>query len=83
MEGQANHYRIIMFSSRTRLERKIKELNAIMAEYRREMDEAERALERKEIGASEAERVRTRCRKKMDSISEKIRTVRAELESMK
>lgn len=72
-----------MFSSRTKLEKRIKELNAIMAEYRKEMEEANRRLDRKEIGANEAERVRTRCRKKMDSLAEKIRAVRGELESMK
>ena len=72
-----------MFSSRTKLEKRIKELNAIMAEYRKEMEEANRRLDRKEIGANEAERIKTRWRKKMDSLAGKIRAVRGELESMK
>lgn len=72
---------ITMLSSRSRLEKKIKTLNAIMAEYRKEMEEADMRLRRKEIGPNEAERIKARCRKKMDALAEKIRAIRTKLES--
>lgn len=73
-----------MFSTkREKLERKIKSLNALMAEYRTELEEAERRLHKREINKDEAERTKVRTKAKIDAISEKIRAVRSDLETLK
>lgn len=72
-----------MFSSRVeKLEKRIKDLNALMAEYRKEMEEAEKALHKRRIGKVEADRIITRCRSKIESIGLKIRECRSELDSI-
>lgn len=73
-----------MFSTkREKLERKIKSLNALMAEYRTELEEAERRLHKREINKDEADRTKVRTKAKIDAISEKIRAVRSDLETLK
>ncbi|HOE53325.1 MAG TPA: hypothetical protein PKO24_06805 [Methanomassiliicoccales archaeon] len=70
-------------SKRTRLERKIKELNALMAEYRDELEETERRFRRREIGRDELDRITARNKAKMEGITERIRAARAELDGLK
>jgi chromosome segregation ATPase len=73
-----------MFGSRkTKLETKFKQLNALRAEYRSEIEEAERLHKHREMGDEELERIKRRGQSKMDEIAEKIRAVRMELESLK
>ncbi|MCX6651536.1 MAG: hypothetical protein NT131_07775 [Methanomassiliicoccales archaeon] len=72
-----------MFGSRReKLEGKIKQLNALRAEYRSEVEEAERLHKRRGIRDEELERIKHRAQAKMDDISEKIRAVRSELEGL-
>ena len=70
-------------SKRTRLERKIKELNALMAEYRDELEETERRFRRRKIGRDELDRITARNKAKMEGITERIRAARAELDGLK
>jgi len=70
-------------SKRTRLERKIKELNALMAEYRDELEETERRFRRREIGRDELDRITARNKAKIEGITERIRAARAELDGLK
>jgi len=70
-------------SKKVRLEAKIKQLNAVRAEYRAELDEAERKHKRRDMGDAELERIKRRCQSKMDDIAEKIRATRAELDALK
>ncbi|HUT26540.1 MAG TPA: hypothetical protein VMW85_00635 [Methanomassiliicoccales archaeon] len=73
-----------MFAPRSeKLEKRIKDLNALMAEYRSEMDEADKRYNKREMGQEEADRIRNKCQSKMNSIGEKIRASRTELESLK
>ncbi|HIH76419.1 MAG TPA: hypothetical protein HA343_03800 [Methanomassiliicoccales archaeon] len=73
-----------MFGSRrSKLEAKIKQLNALRAEYRAELDEAERLHKKREMGEGELQRIRRRCQAKMDDIAEKVRAARSELDSLK
>jgi len=70
-------------SKRTRLERKIKELNALMAEYRDELEETERRFRRREIGRDELDRITARNKAKIEGITERTRAARAELDGLK
>jgi len=70
-------------SKKSKLEAKIKQLNALRAEYRSELDEAERLHKKRELGEDELQRIRQRSQAKMEDISEKVRAVRAELDSLK
>jgi len=70
-------------SKRTRLERKIKELNALMAEYRDELEETERRFRRREIGRDELDRITAKNKAKMEAITERIRAARAELDGLR
>ncbi|HRU11748.1 MAG TPA: hypothetical protein P5189_04235 [Methanomassiliicoccales archaeon] len=70
-------------NKRTKLERKIKELNALMAEYRDELEETERRFRRREIGRDELDRITARNKAKMEGITERIRAARAELDGLK
>lgn len=73
-----------MFSTkRERMEKKIKGLNALMAEYRGELEDAEQRLHKREIGHEEAERIKARTKARMENISEKIRATRSELQELK
>lgn len=76
-------YSSTMFSSRAdKLEKRIKDLNALMAEYRKEMDEAEKRFHKREIGRDEADRIHKRCQSKIESIGHKVRECRSELEAL-
>ncbi len=59
-----------------RLERRIKELNAIKAGYRGEVDDALRMLKDKKISKEEFERIRYKNEERMERINEKIRDLR-------
>lgn len=61
----------------------MKSLNALLAEYRGELEEAEQRLHRREIGTEEAERIKAKTKARMDNISEKIRAARSELQGLK
>lgn len=64
-------------------EHKIKELNAIKAEYRQELDEAERQLKRGEIDKAQYQRVKERTEEHIERLNEKIREARERLSGMK
>jgi hypothetical protein len=69
-----------MFSSSTeKLEHKIKELNAIKAEYRQELEEAEKQFKKGEIDKAHLDRVRARTEEHLERINEKIRVTRDKL----
>jgi hypothetical protein len=69
-----------MFSSSTeKLEHKIKELNAIKAEYRQELEEAEKQFKKGEIDKAHLDRVRARTEEHVERINEKIRVTRDKL----
>jgi len=70
-------------SKKVRLEAKIKQLNAVRAEYRAELDEAERKHKHRDLSDAELERIRRRSQSKMDDIAEKVRAARAELDALK
>ena len=70
-----------MFSSTTdRLEHKIKELNAIRAEYRQELEDAERRYKKGDIDKAQLERMRRRTEEHLGRINEKIRVAREKLQ---
>ncbi|MCU0861685.1 MAG: hypothetical protein MUE65_05135 [Methanomassiliicoccales archaeon] len=66
-----------------RQEHKIKELNAIKAEYRQELDEAERQLKKGEIDKAQYQRVKGRTEEHIERLNEKIREAREKLSEMK
>jgi predicted nucleic acid-binding Zn-ribbon protein len=69
-----------MFSSSTeKLEHKIKELNAIKAEYRQELEEAEKQYKKGDIDKAHLDRVRARTEEHLERINEKIRVTRDKL----
>jgi hypothetical protein len=70
-------------SKKSKLEGKVKQLNALRAEYRAELEEAERLHKRREMGDDEQERIRRRSHAKQEEIAEKIRAARAELDTLK
>jgi predicted nucleic acid-binding Zn-ribbon protein len=66
-----------------RLEKKIKEINAIKSEYRAEIDEAFRRFKDKKIGKEDFERIRQRNEEKIEKLNEKIKEIRLLIKSMK
>ena len=69
-----------MFSSSTeKLEHKIKELNAIKAEYRQELEEAEKQYKKGDIDKAHLDRIRARTEEHLERINEKIRVTRDKL----
>jgi predicted nucleic acid-binding Zn-ribbon protein len=66
-----------------RLERRIKELNAIKGGYRSEVDDAFRQLKDKKIAKDEFERIRLRNEERMERLNEKIRELRAQIQAIK
>jgi uncharacterized protein (DUF342 family) len=73
-----------MFSlSFEKLEKKIKELNAVKGEYRSDLEEAEKKLKRHEIDNSQFERVKIRNEEHIERLNEKIREIRNQMASMK
>lgn len=73
----------MLSTKRERVEKKVKSLNALLAEYRGELEEAEQRLHRREIGTEEAERIKAKTKARMDNISEKIRAARSELQGLR
>jgi len=73
-----------MFASKqVKLEKKIKDLNALMAEYRNELSEAEHRFKKHEISHDELEKVKARSHGKIEEIKEKVLLARKELDSLK
>lgn len=73
-----------MFGSSTeKLEHKIKELNAIKAEYRQELEEAEKQYKKGEIDKAHLDRLRARTEEHVERINEKIRVTREKLAEKK
>ncbi len=73
-----------MFSpSVERLEKKIKELNAVKGEYRSDLDEAEKKLKRHEIDKSQFDRVKSRNEEHIERLNEKIREIRNQMTHIK
>lgn len=66
-----------------KLEHKIKELNAIKAEYRHELDEAEKQFKKGEMDKAQLERVRARTEEHVERINEKIRVTKEKLQELK
>jgi predicted nucleic acid-binding Zn-ribbon protein len=66
-----------------RLERKIKELNAIKGGYRSEVDDALRRLKDKKIAKEEFDRIRLRNEERMERLSEKIRDLRTQIHGIR
>jgi chromosome segregation ATPase len=62
-----------------RLERKIKEINAIKGSYRGEIEEATHKLKDRRISQDEFERIRLRNEERMERLSEKIRDLRTQI----
>ncbi|MGD0056641.1 MAG: hypothetical protein ABSB83_02155 [Methanomassiliicoccales archaeon] len=66
-----------------RLERRIKELNAIKGGYRSELDDALKKLKDKKITKEEFDRIRLRNEDRMERLSEKIRDLRAQIQAIR
>ena len=66
-----------------KIEEKIKKLNALKADYRKELDEHHRELERKEISQEKYDKIKAKTEARMEEISKKISEKRAELEELK
>jgi len=73
-----------MFGSSTeKLEHKIKELNALKAEYRQELEDTEKQYKKGEIDKAHLDRVRARTEEHVERINEKIRETRDKLHQKK
>jgi predicted nucleic acid-binding Zn-ribbon protein len=73
-----------MFSPNTeRLEKRLKELNALKGEYRSDLDEAEKKLKRHEIDKSQFDRVKLRNEDHIERLNEKIREIRNQMAILK
>ncbi|MDH7508862.1 MAG: hypothetical protein QHH00_05635 [Methanomassiliicoccales archaeon] len=66
-----------------RLEKKIKEINAIKSEYRAEIDEAFRKFKDRKIGKEDYERIRQKNEQKIEKLNEKIKEIRSLIRSMR
>ena len=66
-----------------KLEKKIKELNAVKGEYRSDLDEAEKKLKRHEIERSQFDRVKARNEEHIERLNEKIREIRNQIAIMR
>ncbi len=73
-----------MFSPNVeKMEKKIKELNAVKGEYRSDLEEAEKKLKRNEIDKTHYDRVRMRNEEHIERLNEKIREIRNQIANMK
>jgi hypothetical protein len=70
-------------SSPEKLEHKIKELNAIKAEYRQDLEEAEKQYKKGEMDKAQLDRMRARTEEHVERINEKIRVTREKLQEKK
>ncbi len=66
-----------------KLEEKIKELNALKADYRKELDEAQFKLSKKEIDKEHFDKVKEKVHKKEAKINAKIIDLRQKVEALK
>jgi septal ring factor EnvC (AmiA/AmiB activator) len=66
-----------------RLEEKIKDLNALKADYRKELDEAQFKLSKKEIDKEHFDKVKDKVHKKEAKINAKIIDLRQKVEALK
>ena len=66
-----------------RLEEKIKELNALKADYRKELDEAQFKLSKKEMDKEHFDKVKDKVHKKDAKINAKIIDLRQKVEALK
>ncbi len=66
-----------------RLEEKIKELNALKADYRKELDEAQFKLSKKEMDKEHFDKVKDKVHKKEAKINGKIIDLRQKVEALK
>ncbi len=66
-----------------RLEEKIKELNALKADYRKELDEAQFKLSKKEMDKEHFNKVKDKVHKKEAKINAKIIDLRQKVEALK
>jgi DNA repair exonuclease SbcCD ATPase subunit len=66
-----------------KLEEKIKELNALKADYRRELDEAQFKLSKKEMDKEHYDKVKDKVHKKDAKINAKIIDLRQKVEALK
>jgi predicted nuclease with TOPRIM domain len=69
--------------SHEKLKHKIKELNAIKAEYRHELEEAEKQYKKGEIDKAQLERIKVRTEEHVERINEKIRVTKEKLQELK
>ncbi len=69
--------------SAERLEKKLKELNAVKGEYRNDLEGAEKMLKRHEIDQSQYDRVKARIEEHIERLNEKIRETRNQIAQMK
>lgn len=60
-------------SSVEKLEKKVKDLNAVKAEYRADLEEAEKSLKKGEIDGAQFERVKQRNEEHIERCNVKIR----------
>jgi chromosome segregation ATPase len=66
-----------------KLEEKIKDLNALKADYRRELDEAQVKFNKKEIDKEHLDRTKEKVHKKEAKINSKIISLRQKVEELK
>ena len=66
-----------------KLEEKIKELNALKADYRKELDEAQFKLSKKEMDKEHFDKVKDKVHKKDAKINAKIIDLRQKVEALK
>lgn len=66
-----------------RLEEKIKDLNALKADYRKELDEAQFKLSKKEMDKEHFDKVKDKVHKKDAKINAKIIDLRQKVEALK
>jgi hypothetical protein len=73
-----------LFSSlEEKLEKKVKELNAVKGEYRSTIDEAERQCRARKIDHQQFERIKTRNEEHIERLNEKLRDIRTQLQAIK
>jgi chromosome segregation ATPase len=73
-----------MFSSpEEKLEKKVKELNAVKGEYRSAIDEAERQYRARKMDQQQFERIKQRNEEHIERLNEKLREVKSQQHAMK
>jgi chromosome segregation ATPase len=73
-----------MFSSpEEKLEKKVKELNAVKGEYRSAIEDAERQYKARKMDQQQFERVKTRNEEHIERLNQKLREVRVQLQNVR